>query len=480
MDHDELVAKFSQTVGVEKAEQLIDEAIEELGIEPADQYTHHEVADICETIQRSSDGYVRLVATEIRVYERAQRQFDALLDEITDPIVTVTFEAGEPIVTATNAAFEETFSCDASAIGDPLADVLDLEDESVDAIDRWRRSDRGGGVEVHHRTPDGELRTFLFRSVVVTRESGDVEGYGIYTDITERKRRERRLEHQNEQLERFTRVVSHDLRNPLSVLNGHLELALDAADPQVSRHLQIMADELDRMEQLVDGLLTLAKQGQVVDSPESVDHQAVVRAAWSNVETANAVLEIESGVDVTIKADCPRLLQLFENLFRNAVEHGSASPPSQAPEDAVEHGSRSFDSRASSNGTESGSANPDARRLETESGESGSARSLPHPWEEVVERRGDDRADSAGVTVVVGGLSNGERGFFIEDDGPGIDLEDRDRVFEHGYTTDSEGSGFGLAIVKAIAEAHDWSVSVTEGREGGARFEVTGVDRPED
>ncbi|TVT85090.1 sensor histidine kinase, partial [Haloferax volcanii] len=106
--------------------------------------------------------------------------------------------------------------------------------------------------------------------------------------------------------------------------------------------------------------------------------------------------------------------QLLENLFRNAVEHGSTGNQT-ASGDAVEHGS------------------------------------------------GD-----GGVAVTVGET---DRGFYVEDDGVGIDPEDRDTVFEAGYTTSAQGTGFGLNIVSQIAAAHDWEVRVTEGTEGGARFE---------
>jgi signal transduction histidine kinase len=72
-----------------------------------------------------------------------------------------------------------------------------------------------------------------------------------------------------------------------------------------------------------------------------------------------------------------------------------------------------------------------------------------------------------------------ERGFAVADDGPGIPPADRDRVFEWGYTTDEEGVlGLGLCIVHEIAEAHGWTLSVTESAAGGARFEVRGVDTP--
>ena len=78
-----------------------------------------------------------------------------------------------------------------------------------------------------------------------------------------------------------------------------------------------------------------------------------------------------------------------------------------------------------------------------------------------------------GVTVRVGSLENG---FYVEDDGPGVPEADRERMFEHGYTTRQDGMGYGLSIVRSIVDAHGWSIAVTESEDGGARFELTGVD----
>lgn len=77
------------------------------------------------------------------------------------------------------------------------------------------------------------------------------------------------------------------------------------------------------------------------------------------------------------------------------------------------------------------------------------------------------------VTVWVGALDDG---FFVEDDGPNIPEEKRDKVFETGYSSEEEGTGLGLNIVQTIAEAHGWTFSLTTGRDGGARFEVRGVE----
>lgn len=82
----------------------------------------------------------------------------------------------------------------------------------------------------------------------------------------------------------------------------------------------------------------------------------------------------------------------------------------------------------------------------------------------------------ADVTVRVGTLPDG---FYVEDTGRGIPRDDRERVFEHGFSTGYGGTGTGLTIVKRIAEQHGWTVRVTESEEGGARFEFgtdTGPD----
>ncbi|MDB2294416.1 HAMP domain-containing sensor histidine kinase, partial [Halorubrum ezzemoulense] len=66
-------------------------------------------------------------------------------------------------------------------------------------------------------------------------------------------------------------------------------------------------------------------------------------------------------------------------------------------------------------------------------------------------------------------------GFSVADDGPGIPPEERDRVFETGFTTNPDGTGFGLNIVQQIVTGHDWEIQVTESISGGARFAITGV-----
>ena len=80
-----------------------------------------------------------------------------------------------------------------------------------------------------------------------------------------------------------------------------------------------------------------------------------------------------------------------------------------------------------------------------------------------------------GVTVRIGDLPE-QSGLFIEDDGSGVPAADRERVFEPGFSTTTEGTGLGMAIIHDVAEAHGWDESVTSSAAGGGRLEISGVD----
>jgi PAS domain S-box-containing protein len=273
---------------------------------------------------------------------------------------------------------------------------------------------------------DGQSRCLDVTVSLLTADDGEAVGRVLLLhDVTERERRKRKLEHKNEQLDSFASVVSHDLRNPLNVAQGSVTLLEDDADDE---HVERLQQSIQRMEQIIEDVLTLARQGQSVDDPTTVDVMSTARQAWEVVDTAVATLEVDG--DVTLQADERRLQQVFENLFRNAVEHGSTDPDSQARQDAVEH---------NSTGAEGTNETDDAR--------------------------GSD------VTVTVGAIDGGT-GFYVADDGRGIPEDEREEVLEKGFTTAADGTGFGLAIVRTIVEAHGWTITVTESESGGARFEI--------
>ncbi|MCL9812322.1 PAS domain-containing protein, partial [Natranaeroarchaeum aerophilus] len=168
-------------------------------------------------------------------------------------------------------------------------------------------------------------------------ELAEVFAANVRTALDSAARKER-LATQNERLEEFAGIVSHDLRNPLSVAQGYLEL-LDS-DPELVSEIEAALDRIDRMS---DDLLTLARDGEIVGEvgPEPIADAAAL--AWDTLNTEEAALVVQDDVG-SINADRDRLLELLENIFSNAVEHGTTSPDSQARQDAVEHSSTNPDS----------------------------------------------------------------------------------------------------------------------------------------
>jgi len=281
-------------------------------------------------------------------------------------------------------------------------------------------------VEAWSQTTEGPVRFELTGRLLT--DDGEVAGFaGIGRDVTERYEQAGRLSEQNDRLAEAADLLAHDLRNPLSVASGHLELARDRGRTE---SLDSVAAAHERIERIIADVRLATREGGLSTDIRPTDIAAVAREAWEYVDTADAVFEAPA--TFRLDADPDRLLGLFENLFRNAVEHGSTgNQNAERSDDSVEHGS-------TSNRTQS---------------------------DDAVEHGGS--SDDTPVTVR---LETTADGFAVEDDGPGIDPDVRDRIFDPGVSGTASGTGFGLYIVHTIAAAHGWDVTVTEG-DGGARFE---------
>lgn len=362
--------------------------------------------------------------TERRQYERRLSALHAVADDLT--MVESVEEACRLTIEASQAVLEFDLSLitiEADGVLTPVAVSDDLSPDGMTEMSveegiagKTYRTGESYLVDDVRSAPDanpqGPYRSVIsvplggrgnFQAVSETPgafDAADLELTELLLTHTEnaldRIEREQRLADRNEQLHEFAGVVSHDLRNPLNVAQGHLDLVRDECG---SEHLAPAADAIDRCFAIIDDVLTLAREGNRVRDPEPVDLAALAADCWSNVATAEATLVVES--TRTVEADASQLTYVFENLLRNAVEHGGEE-----------------------------------------------------------------------VTVTVGTLDGG---FYVADDGEGIPEGDHEAVFEAGYSSRTDGTGFGLSIVREIAAAHDWQVQVTESDGGGARFEFTGV-----
>ncbi|MFB6193643.1 MAG: ATP-binding protein [Halobaculum sp.] len=218
----------------------------------------------------------------------------------------------------------------------------------------------------------------------------------------ELERRTEQLTRQNERLESFASVVSHDLTSPLNVASGRLRLARESHPDDDD--LGVVARAHDRMERILDDVLTMIRDGTLVEETEPVSLADAVDGCRDAVATDDATITVRE--DRTVAADPDRFDHVIQNLLANAVDHAA-----------------------------------------------------------------DD--EESGVRVRVGPLPDG---FYVADDGPGIPADEREAVFEAGYSTSEDGTGLGLSIVREMIEAHGWDVRVTDGDAGGARFEITGVE----
>ncbi|SDZ83019.1 PAS domain S-box-containing protein [Haloplanus vescus] len=347
--------------------------------------------------QRRAEGESATRQADLR---RSERQFEAVFE---DPKMLVGLlspdgrlrKANRTAMLFVDAAHEDL-------VGRPFHETPWWTDDIRDDVSRWvdRAADGEYVVyEADHSHTAGNYRSVSGTIRPVTDQTGTVVSLiASARDITERRTHEHELQRRNKRLNEVASLVSHDLRSPLNVARGHLSVARDGRDDD---HLDEVAHALDRIDDLVGDLLTLAHDGERMSEIEAVDLESTVEECWRNVATTEGRLDVET--NLVVRADAGQLGHLLENLLGNALDHG-----------------------------------------------------------------GDD------VTVTVGDT---DEGFYVADDGVGIPEEEREMVFEDGYTTASAGTGVGLSIVQRVADAHGWSVAVVESESSGTRFEITGVER---
>ncbi|WP_276274170.1 PAS domain S-box protein [Haloarcula litorea] len=249
-------------------------------------------------------------------------QFRTLVETINDPVYVLD-KAGR--FEYVNDAFVEMVGYGRETIiGAPpkLIKSAEAVDRAETNLGRLLSSDGPDSVqfEIEIKPEQGEPIPCEDHMGVLPYEGECFEGsVGILRDISERKERERELKRQNQRLDEFASVVSHDLQNPLSVAVGGIDLAKEECD---SEHLERTERALDRMEDLIEDLLGLARGDEPVTDSKPVDLARIAQECWKNVKTTDATLVIEA--DRMVYADESRLMQLFENLSSNAVEHGGS------------------------------------------------------------------------------------------------------------------------------------------------------------
>lgn len=292
----------------------------------------------------------------------------------------------------------------------------DLE-EIETAIDRAVETDESYRAEFRVELPDGGTRWIQARGVVEYDDGNPSRLFGIQTDVTERKQRERELqetkrelEQSNERLERFAYVATHDLQEPMRMVKSYVDLLeeelAEQLDGETKEFMQFAVEGADRMQEMLNGLLQYSRIKTRADPFVAVDAEAVVeeirRDLHLRLEEQHAELTVESLPTVT--ADRDQLALVFQHLLTNALDHGGEG--------------LAIDIRATE------------RDEETE--------------------------------------------FAIADTGPGIPEYRQDDIFAiFDAGTDSEGTGIGLAVCQQIVHRHGGEIWVASTEGEGTTFHFT-------
>jgi signal transduction histidine kinase len=239
---------------------------------------------------------------------------------------------------------------------------------------------------------------------------------GTTRDVSERERSARDLADRNDRLEALASAISHDLRSPLNVVRGSLETGTTGGGDGEAR-VELGREAYDRSLRALD---------------------RTERLLEDLLTLAREDRRLDGREPVSLG-------RAAERAWRTATEDAGPAAADAASLEVV--GDRTL------------SADPS--RL---------GQLLGNLLRNAIQHGGP------GVTVTVEATADG---FAVADDGPGLDPTTRERAFETGYTTRPGGTGLGLGIVRRVARAHGWSVDATESAAGGARFEVTGVGRPD-
>jgi len=250
--------------------------------------------------------------TLTRQYERSEARFEALFDAVPDPAFVL--DQTDKIVEV-NDEFCSVLGTDRTdVVGEQLSEVRQLGMDAEVIVKRVRAdgvSPQTSVDTIMFTDREGRDRhaTLSVQSVTVSSESLTV---GVLTDITE-------LQEKTERLEEFASVLAHDLRNPLQVAKTRTEITKQQF-PDAAEHLDPVEESIYRMQDLITKLLTIARTGSDDQDWELLALRECAESAWETVATADSSLVVETD-GATVTASEERLRELFENLFRNAIEH---------------------------------------------------------------------------------------------------------------------------------------------------------------
>jgi PAS domain S-box-containing protein len=246
--------------------------------------------------------------------------FKRLFNRLGDPVVEFELTDGEPIIVETNRAFGEVFAPDIESVaGRRLNELIvpsDRRDEAA-AFDRRTESGESNAAVVERLTADGRRR-FVYRGV----PCGEDRGFAIYSDVTEKLRRERHLNV-------LQRVLRHNLRNDLNIVLGLAEkIGHTAETEEVKRAADSIRETAQKLSRLSEETKIVQRVLGESTTLESIQLSGVIEnvAADCRQRFDDGTITVDCPPDIEACAD-ENLQIVVDTLVDNAIRHNTASKP---------------------------------------------------------------------------------------------------------------------------------------------------------
>ncbi len=355
--------------------------------------------------------------TERKKAEASLRKTETLFSQLfQNTPLAVTLLNDEGNVVRINKGFEEMFGFSPEELqGKGLNQFIvpdDLESEGND-LNTIISSNRVVKMETIRHRKDKAILSVIIYGVPVLLEDETIGIFGMYVDITERKKVEEELKVRNTELDNFVYKVSHDLRAPLSSVLGLVHLAgLPGNTDNLADYLKLVGQKAEQLDHFISDVLSHSKNLKMELKIEEVDFRRTIDQTFSGLSYLKGAETVETDVKVAVSgfySDPWRIGEIFRNLISNAIKY---------------------------------------RKL---------------------------AAATTSISIHIDQGSRGQCYIVFRDNGIGIDKENLEKIFEMFYraSAQSEGSGLGLYIVKNAIEKLGGTVKVESQIGTGTTFKIT-------
>jgi two-component system phosphate regulon sensor histidine kinase PhoR len=347
----------------------------------------------------------------ITTAERQHQQLDAVFASMIESVIAV--DPSENVISLNQAA-AELFQVDPSRIAGKGVEKIVGKGDILHFVNKTMSGYKTIEEDIVFSDQDNKVRYLQAHGTRLRNLGG--QHYGaliVLNDIT-------RLQKLEEVRRDFVANVSHELKTPITSIKGFVETLLDCAleDTQdTKRFLEIINKQADRLNSIVEDLLTLSRleqegkdKAELIFQNESLSEilKSALDACKVDAEDKNIEVVLTCPIDIYVIVNGPLFEQAIVNLVVNSIKY----------------------------------------------------------------------SDEDSNVLVEAERSNGETVISVRDFGVGIDAEHLPRLFERFYRSDKArsrklgGTGLGLAIVKHIVQVHEGNVTVESAPGKGAVFSI--------